>query len=46
LFARETAAGWTAMGNDIHHFETVLLEGQAELAERKHKRARTPKKKK
>lgn len=41
LFARETAPGWTAMGNDIHHFETASLEEQVELAERKHKRART-----
>jgi len=42
LFARETVAGWTSMGNDVNHFE----EQQEELAERKHKRARTKKSKK
>jgi len=43
LFARETAPGWTVMGNDVNHFEE--LREQKELAERKHKRARTKKNK-
>tara|TARA_B100000795_G_scaffold123983_1_gene92453 strand:- start:1439 stop:2215 length:777 start_codon:yes stop_codon:yes gene_type:complete len=43
LFARETAPGWTVMGNDVNHFEE--LQEQKELAERKHKRARTKKNK-
>ena len=36
FFARETAPGWTSMGNDINHFE----KSQENLAERKFKRAR------
>jgi len=46
LFARETVAGWTVMGNDVRHFEADSLQEQVELAERKHKRARTKKAKK
>lgn len=38
FFARETAPGWTSMGNDINHFEHS--EEQQNLAERKFKRAR------
>lgn len=38
FFARETCPGWTAMGNDVHHFEAS--EDQEALADRKHKRAR------
>ena len=41
LFARETFPGWTVMGNDVNHFEES--KEQSELAERKHKRARTKK---
>ena len=43
LFARETAPGWSVMGNDINHFQE--LQEQKDLAERKHKRARTKKNK-
>jgi len=38
LFARQTTPGWTATGNDVHHFEQS--EEQTELAATKHKRAR------
>ena len=38
FFARQTCPGWTAMGNDVQHFEES--SAQAELADRKHKRAR------
>jgi len=43
LFARETVPGWSVMGNDINHFQE--LQEQKDLAERKHKRARTKKNK-
>ena len=38
FFARETAPGWTSMGNDVNHFNES--EEQGNLAERKFKRAR------
>lgn len=43
LFARETVPGWAVMGNDINHFQE--LQEQKDLADRKHKRARTKKNK-
>tara|TARA_B100000780_G_scaffold250286_1_gene196368 strand:+ start:388 stop:1137 length:750 start_codon:yes stop_codon:yes gene_type:complete len=43
LFARETAPGWTSMGNDINHFEQLVQNEQQTLSERKSKRARTKK---
>ena len=42
LFARQTAPGWTAMGNDIHHFEES--EEQTSTAQQKFDRARKKRK--
>lgn len=42
LFARQTAPGWTSMGNDVHHFEES--EEQTLVAKQKFDRARKKRK--